>query len=264
MKTLTITASNRNRLDLSKNITKFFIKSLENQTCKDFEVLIADGGSDNYEELKEYFESRECEPLIRIVQEPLGEKFERAKLNNVGVRNANTEYIMTTDVDMFFAPLFVEELFKRIAPDVFVESRTMYWKGRLTGKIYRGELDPFNDIESCKIGRIKKRSTAGGCQCAHIDQWNKVRGFDEEFVGWGSEDFDLLTRMQRSGARVKWMGEGRDVINLFHQHHSKPNIAEDLACQKQNIKLLNRAMRGKRPYTANPNGWGGIYEDPAV
>jgi len=260
MPKLTIVASNRDRLDLEKNITKFFIKSLENQTRKDFEVLIADGGSQNYEELKDYFASRDCEPLIRIVKEPLGDKFERAKMNNVGIRNANTPYIMTTDVDMFFGPEFVQNLIDRVGPDVFVESRTMYWKKNVTERIYDGRLNPFENLEKCKIGRIKKRTTAGGCQCAHIDQWTKVGGFDEDFVGWGSEDFDLLTRMKRSGAQVKWMGESRASINLFHQHHPKPNLKEDLACQEVNKRLLNKAMSGNRPFKANPNGWGGIYD----
>jgi len=260
MKKLTITASNRDRLDLSKDITKFFIKSLENQTCKDFEVLIADGGSKNYEELRQYFDSRDCEPLIRIVQEPLGKEFERAKLNNVGIRNSRTPYIMTTDVDMFFGPRFVEVLFNKLGPNNFIESRTMYWKGGNCKKIYNGELNPFEDLDSCKNGRIKKRTTAGGCQCASIEQWEKVRGFDEDFVGWGSEDYDLLTRMKRSGANVIWVGESRGSINLFHQNHGKPNIKRDLECQEENKKLLNKAMSGKRPYAANPNGWGGIYD----
>ena len=259
MSILTITASNRDRLNLDTNITKFFIKSLENQTVQNFEVLIVDGGSKNFEELKEYFDSRDCFPLIRIIQEPLGEKFERAKLNNVGVRNATTPYIMTTDVDMFYGPEFVTQITNHLSPDVFIESRTMYWKSNNTKRIYSGELDPFNDLESCKNGRIKKRTTAGGCQCTSIEQWTKVRGFDEDFVGWGSEDFDLLTRMQRSTAKIIWVGESRESINLFHQHHSKPDVKGDLACQNENKKLLDKAMSGKRPYMANPNGWGGIY-----
>ena len=264
MKTLTITASNRDRLDLNSNITKFFIKSLESQSNKDFEVLIADGGSKNYDELKEYFESREVHPVIRIVQEPLGEKFERAKLNNVGIRNARTSYIMTTDVDLFFGKNFVDILLKVIAPNVFVESRTMYWKPVIAKRIYSGELDPFNDLNSCKEGRIKKRSTAGGAQCAHIDQWNKIRGFNEQFVGWGSEDYDVLTRMQRSKARIKWLGESKELINLFHQPHHKKSIEEDLACQEVNKRFLKKSMNGKAPCQANPDGWGGIYEKKDV
>lgn len=259
MKTLTVVASNRDRLDLNKDITKFFIKSLENQTNKDFEVIIADGGSNNYEELKEYFSSRKIEPSIRIVQEPLGEKFERAKLNNVGIRNSTTPYILTTDVDMLFGPNFISDILNLVDPNVFIESRTMYWKPDHINRIYKGELDPFKNLDSCKIGRIKKRTSAGGCQCSHMDQWTKLRGFDENYVGWGSEDYDLLTRMQRSKIKIVWIGESREGINLFHQYHPKPNIVQDLECQNINKKFLAKAMSGNSPIEVNPNGWGGIY-----
>jgi len=258
MKTLTIVASNRDRLDLKENITKFFLKSLAWQSCQDFEVLIADGGSKNFNELEDFFKSQSATP-IKIIQEKIGEKFERAKLNNVGIRNANTEYIMTTDVDMMFGPDFVKELLSRVGDNIFVESRTMYLKGLATKKIYKGRIDPLKDIDSCKIGRIKKRTTAGGCQCASIDLWNRVNGFDEDFIGWGSEDYDLLTRMVASGAKEVWMGENNKSINLFHQNHDKVSIKEDLKCQNENKKLLLKAAKGKRPFKANPNGWGGIY-----
>jgi predicted glycosyltransferase involved in capsule biosynthesis len=258
MKTLTIVASNRDRLKLKTNITKYFLKSLAWQTCQNFEVIIVDGGSHNFKALNDFFKLQSS-PSIRMVQEEIGEKFERAKLNNVGIRNANTEYIMTTDVDMMFGPDFVKELLSRVGENIFVESRTMYLKGLATRKIYKGKIDPLNDIDSCKIGRIKKRSTAGGCQCAHIDQWNKVRGFDEDFIGWGSEDYDLLMRMVSSGAKEVWMGESSSSLNLFHQHHEKINIKEDLLCQDKNKKLMMKAARGKRPFQANPNGWGGEY-----
>jgi len=257
-KTLTIVASNRDRLDFGTPSGKLFLDSLEAQTNQDFEVIIADGGSKNYDELEKFMAERVCEPHIRIVKEQLGEKFERARLNNVGVRNATTPYIMTTDVDMCFGAEFVDNLLSRVAPNKFVESRTRYWRGKLVNRIYSGELNPFTDLDSCQNGRIKKRTTAGGCQCAHIDQWTKVRGFDEDFIGWGSEDFDLLTRMMNSGAKVDWMGEAPDIVRLFHQPHAKPNIKEDLECQKKNQKLLKRVKMGQRPFTANPNGWGGI------
>jgi predicted glycosyltransferase involved in capsule biosynthesis len=256
-KKLTIVASNRNRLRLKEGSTRFFIKSLEMQTCKDFEVIIADGGSKNYKALKEHFESREVEPSIRIVQEPLGEKFERAKLNNVGVRNSETEYVMTTDVDMLFGPKFVEELLNNVGENVFVESRTMYLHPFMNKKIYKGEVDPWTDIDSIKKGRIKKRSSAGGCQCTSMKNWNRLRGFNEDFVGWGSEDVELLKRATKMGLKVKWMGESLPKINLFHQHHAKPDIKGDLECQEVNKKLF----RNSKQKSVNLNGWGGIYDE---
>lgn len=251
-KTLTIVASNRDRFDLSSNQTKWFLKSIESQTNKDFEVVIADGGSKNVEEIKEYFAKKE-DISMRVVDHQIGEQFERARLNNVGIRNAKTEYVMTTDVDMFFAPKFVGTLMSKLSPQVFVESRTMYWKGAFVNKIYSKNLDPIKDIDSCKFGRIKKRTSAGGCQCAHIDIWNKVRGFDEKFIGWGSEDVDLLGRMQGIGLRTIWMGEAEGSIMLFHQPHHK-DVVQDIKEQNKNKRIL--ALSTKREI--NPNGWGGI------
>ena len=252
MTQLTIAASNRDRFDLKSISTQWFLKSLENQTCKDFEVLIADGGSKNVEEIKDYFSNKD-RITMRVAELELGEKFERARLNNVGIRNAETPYIMTTDVDMFFGPKFVETLMEKITPKRFIESRTLYWKYQAAQLIYSGQLDPFVDLESCKIGRIKKRTTAGGCQCAHIDRWSKVRGFDEKYIGWGSEDWDLLTRMKMSGAKVVWLGESREEIMLFHQPHTK-NVKLELEEQHKNKKLLNKIV----DFKVNPNGWGGI------
>ena len=49
---LTIVASNRDRLDFNNMPSQWFLKSLEWQECKNFNLLIVDGGSKNYEEIK--------------------------------------------------------------------------------------------------------------------------------------------------------------------------------------------------------------------
>jgi len=253
MKKLTIATSNRNRLDISTNITKFFIKSLEMQTCKDFEVVIADGGSDNFEELEDFFSKREELPKIRIVKFKIGEKFERARLNNVAIRNSNSDYVLTTDADMFFAPTFVSEVLGEMDESTFLESRTLYWKPRTANSIWEGLVDPYEDMECCRIGRIMKRTTAGGCQCTHIKNWEKLRGFNEEMVGWGSEDVELLKRADRMKLKIKWIGESRESISVFHQPHSKISVKDDLECQR-----LNKRVYGKSEQRlVNLNGWGG-------
>lgn len=253
---LSIATSNRNRFYPSSNASKWFIKSLEQQTFKDFELVIADGGSDNIEELESFANNYKIFP-IKIIRFKIGEKFERSRLNNVAIKSCSSDYIMTTDVDMFFAPLFIETLFSHCSENTFVESRTMYWKQPLANDIYNGKLNPFFDLNSCKIGRIKKRTTAGGCQCAHKSLWNKVRGFDEKYIGWGSEDCDLLNRMAMSGAKIKWLGEEPDSIMLFHQPHGKPNIKGDLKDQNVNKRILSKITS----YRANPDGWGGNNND---
>jgi hypothetical protein len=165
---------------------------------------------------------------------------------------------MCSDADMMYAPKFVETLLGLTEQDVMVESRTMYLKDGIMSMIYSGEIDPEVNLAACKVGRIKKRTTAGGCQCMHIDAWNKIRGYDEAYIGWGSEDYDLLTRAGMSGLKIKWMGESVDSIMLFHQPHFKTAalVDRELNEQYKNKQLLNNI----KSYAANPNGWGGIYE----
>jgi predicted glycosyltransferase involved in capsule biosynthesis len=257
MKKLTIVASNRNRFDPFNNSTIWFIKSLQRQTCMDFELVIVDGGSRNIDEIKDFCKRAKFD--MRVVDFKLGKKFERARLNNAGIRNAKYPYIMTTDVDMFFAKEFVATLIKHLEPHVFIESRTMYWKPPIANAIYSGEIDPFEDLEAVKVGRIKKRTTAGGCQCAHIKQWEKVRGFDETMIQWGSEDYDLYLRISHVTSETIWMGERRESIMVFHQPHykSKEQVLDDLKHQNENKKTLILSRQNPSRHV-NRNQWGGL------
>ena len=246
---LTIVCSNRDRLSVDNIATKLWIRSIKNQTVKNFRVIVSDGGSKNYGEISKLLSDN-----ISCVQHVLGEKFHRNLLNNVGVRAAKTPYIMTSDVDMFYGPDFVKTIIENLNPTTWVQSRTMYWKGDIVHKINNGEIDPSKDINACRIGRIKKRTTAGGCQCGHIDIWNKVRGYDERYIGWGSEDVDLVRRVSMANFRVRWLGETLDSIMLFHQPHRKINYKQDLKDQYSNLRYYQNIRR----HDANPEGWGGI------
>ena len=253
---LTIVASNRNRLDLNSPSTQWFLKSIQWQNYKDFELLIADGGSSNYNELKEYFEKSHQDIPMRIIQHKIGEPFERALLNNVGIRNSKGEYAMCTDVDMLLSKNFVSTLINNVSENSFIESRTMYWKSKLINKIYSGELDPYGDLDKCKIGRIKQRTTCGGCQCTSVNNWNSLRGYNEAFIGWGSEDYDLLTRAALMRLNIKWLGGSIEDIMLFHQPHAKTEqqVKIDLEHQEKNKVLLKNIKH----YSTNINKWGGI------
>tara|TARA_R110000824_G_scaffold12226_8_gene53694 strand:- start:7814 stop:8530 length:717 start_codon:yes stop_codon:yes gene_type:complete len=235
-----------------------FFKSLEKQSFQDFELVIADGGSKNIKDLKKM----QLPFPFKVVSVIIGEKFERAKLNNVAVRNSTGDYAMTTDVDMFFGPNFFETVINRLEerPNAFIESRTLYWKPVVAKRVYKGELNPFEDLEACKLGRIKKRTTAGGCQCQSKENWEKIKGFDEAMVQWGSEDSDLLIRVSHLFP-VIWLGESREEIQLFHQPHAKTQsqVKEDLHHQEKNKKILNLSKKDPSR-KVNLDGWGGIYD----
>lgn len=248
---LTIIVPNRDRMSPDSKGTEFHLESIKRQTLHNFNYVLIDGGSKNFTELSEYVKSKNI-PNLSIMQRVLEGKWHKTLLNNYAIRRTDTSYIMTTDADIFFAKEFVEVLSSYLNPSEFIESRTLYWKDNITSKIYRNELDPFNNLEVCKNGRIKKRTTPGGCQCGHRDIWEKIRGYDERYVGWGSEDVDLLRRVGMAGYKTKWLGENRETIMVFHQPHGKIDYNEDMRDQNRNLGFYNSV----KTYEANANGWG--------
>jgi predicted glycosyltransferase involved in capsule biosynthesis len=255
MDRLTIVVPNRDRLDFTQLSSQYFLKSLQWQKCLDFEMVVIDGGSKNYEEIKKQLESNDKFKTI-VIQHKIGEVFHKTLLNNIAIRSIKDGYVMTTDADILFHPDFICELRKRLSPNVFVESRVMYLKPPTIEKLYKGEINQYN-IDAIKEGRIKKRTTPGAAQCMHRSNWDKLHGYDEEYVGWGSEDYDLVLR---AGMILKtvWMGESTKEIMAFHQPHSKTveQIKKDLAYQEENKKILSRIVNP----IVNPKSWGGISE----
>jgi glycosyltransferase involved in cell wall biosynthesis len=251
----TIIIPNKNRLFLPPYHTdqsNFLIKGLQNQSKKDFKLIIIDGGSDNYEIVKSNFEKiKEFE--VSVLSYPC--KWNKCFLNNYAIRRANTNYIMCTDADIFFEKQFVEYLSSHFKPDLFLESRTMYWKWDIFGKITRNELNPLDDIESCRHGKLKRQFTCGGCQCGHINIWNKVRGYDERYE-FGCEDQDLVRRVSRAGFSVYFIDDGlQGKTKLFHMPHEKIDPEGD----SQKCSINKRTyFRKVETYEANKNGWGGL------
>ena len=232
---LTIVVPNRNRLDFNRPASQWFLKSLCWQDNLGFELIVVDGKSNNYDGVKSYLEQN-TKFKTTVIQHKIGEVFHKTLLNNVAIRKASTEYVACTDADMVFDRKFIATVIPLLKPDTMIESRTMYWNGDVVKKIYGNELDPYNDIDTCKMGKTKKRSSCGGFQCMHRDNWAKLNGYNETVIGWGSDDIELLERAIIANIKVKWLGENNDIM-LFHQPHPK-NTAEDLKTQEKNKKTL--------------------------
>ena len=253
MNKLTVVIPNKNRLDINTNSTKWLLKSLQWQVCNDFfDVVFVDGGSNNYKEIKQFIESYNGKYSMKVLQKDI-EGWNKCLLNNFGIKNATGEYILCTDADMIFAKNFISTVIENLEENTFIEAKTMYLKGFISNRIYSGELDPYNNLDTCKVGRIKRKTTCGGCQCTHIKNWTKLRGYNEE-VAWLGEDQEILARAYRIQLNVKWIGEEWNNVMIFHQPHEvRNNTQEEL-----NKKWSNRYLSRHPNLDINKNGWGGM------
>ena len=97
-----------NRMNYLKNI----LLALENQTFKDFEVIIADDGSG--EDVKDYLEIIKKMPykIKHVYQEDKG--FRLSSSRNNGIRNANGDFLLFLDQDILMDKNFINDVVKSI------------------------------------------------------------------------------------------------------------------------------------------------------
>ena len=99
---------------------------------------------------------------------------------------------------------------------------------------------------------------AGGGFLCKTSLFDKLRGFDERYVGWGAEDNDFTERVIHDGARVKRCI--KDPI-LTHMWHFTNKTDKELvkANEYRLIALRDMILKNKfDPKTVNPDGWRGV------
>jgi hypothetical protein len=102
-----------------------------------------------------------------------------------------------------------------------------------------------------RLGPIRKLRTQHwrGARSCNLAVWrsdlDRVDGFDNNYVGWGLEDSDLLIRLLRAGVQRK---DGRFSTGVFHLWHplagpGLPSRNERLLMSVNNSSRI-RSIRG--------------------
>jgi len=211
------------------NLLRMVFAGLERQTFKDFEVIIADDGSDP-EIVKEITAMMPALPftLKHVWHEKKG--WQKNKILNEAILVAESEYLIFIDGDCIPHPKFIQEHIEtRLKGKVISGRRVMLTKNiseKLTvEKIRKGYLDYrvclpllkesiFNGkktklsymlrIRNKALRRLFIRDKVRNVIGCNFSVWKedllKVNGFDERFVNPGfGEDTDLDNRLRRIG-----------------------------------------------------------------
>lgn len=250
---LTILFAYRNR-DLSR--IELSLDSLKNQSRSNFKVLFIDYGS------KDEF----AVPLRNLVDKYAfaeykyiahqGLLWNKSKAFNFGIKESTTPFILTADVDLLFHPETIKILESIASHDSF----TLFNYGYLPKEVKPGMItnSSFENLEPKHYGDIN------GVGLFSKTALEKIRGFDEFFHFYGSEDVDLFERLENAGISCK-----REKRNLFlHQWHPRyPQKWENkltVVPRLSNVLRLNQQhyFRSKRENLIVPPfqiSWGNCY-----
>ena len=243
------------------------LRSLCIQIDQACEIIVADDGS-----TKETFETvnriRSEYPslYIRHVWQP-DEGFRLARIRNLAVQEARSEYLIFLDGDCVASPNFIKyhktlrevgwivygqriltskKFCERIENFEYSVESPRFWskcnflKNRILNNINRILPALYIPLNSLRKINPKKWQKIRGCNWAI---WKKdylrVNGSDETFYGWGSEDKDLAVRLLNAGVQIKSGIFGPYVLHLWHPIVSRDDDKDKIK------KVIERLENGQ-------------------
>lgn len=249
-------------ISVYKNIDflELVLKSLDYQTLKNFEVIIAE---DNIGEEMNKFIKQQKElyhfNLKHVRQEDKG--FRKCKILNEAIRASDSDFLVFIDGDCILHKKFIEEYAKRRNDKKCLFGRRVMLGEKITKKLLKtkdltklsffnllfsdsrhieeGLYLPFkfrNDylqIKGCNFGVSKKNMY-------------KINGFDEDYqectVG---EDTDVQRRLETIGIKIVSVKNRAIQYHLFHERKNRDNI------HARNKEIYNRKKEAGQYFCKN-------------
>ncbi len=238
---------------------RLVLLGLDEQDIDAFEVVVADDGSTKETaEIIERLRGRVRYRLKHAWQEDRG--FRAARARNLGVLQAEGDYLIFLDGDCvplrdfvrghrwlsgrgWWVPGHRVELGAGLTEQVLTQglpvTRWPLWRWAIAK--YRGQADRTVAALRLRTQVFRKRRPHKwkGAKTCNLGIWRddfmRVDGMDESYVGYGREDSDLVIRLINAGVYRK---EGRCATPILHLWHPD----QDRSAWGANDALLSEAL----------------------
>jgi len=217
----------------SPQYLQLVLEALRHQAVQPREVIIADDGSTlPTKQLIDRYRKLFTVPLIHSWIPDQG--FRAAKSRNAAIAKATGTYIILLDGDMLVTRHFIEDHLRMMEKGCYINGSRAY----LTEKATRKRLKQGNwRISFFSPGFRNRRLVMLRCpllhwlfrhnqsrhkhiHTCHIAFWKadciRINGFDERFVGWGSEDTDFGHRLEQAGLTMRKSKFLAPAAHLWH------------------------------------------------
>jgi glycosyltransferase involved in cell wall biosynthesis len=248
---------------------EFIFAALERQTLRDFEVIVADDGSDPaIGELIARSRSRAFFPIAHLWHEDRG--FRKNVMLNKAIGASQTDYLVFIDGDCLSHSKFLHDhASTRNGGSVLCGRRVNFSRqitDRLTIEQIRSgtfeklsasllldglmarssNLEDAIRIESGFIRTLLHRNRARilGCNFSVEKKWLElINGFNEDYRAPGiGEDSDVAFRLELAGARFTTL---RYKAILYHLHHPATQVGEE------NLRIYEQVVGSRNPVCRN-------------
>jgi glycosyltransferase involved in cell wall biosynthesis len=231
------------------NALDLCLKSVLNQSIYPNEIIIADDGSkDETKKIIEYYKGISKIPIIHVWQEDNG--FKLAEIRNKAIAKSSNPYIIQIDGDLILNKNFIKDHLMFSEKGVYLFGSRVNIQKTLLPELYKTKRISFNFFSK----GIKKRfrtlripllmslnkpkcsisTKLRGCNISFWkDDFIKINGYNENFVGWGGEDSEMIQRLHNIGIKGKRLKFSGIVYHIFHNEQSKKNLENNKDLERQ-------------------------------
>ena len=187
-----------------------------------FELIVSDDGSTDHTPSVVQEFGKSVDFPVRFVTHP-DRGFELSRTRNDGVRESEGDFLLLIDGDCAVPPDHVATHFNARCKGVVRGLETPIWLSEAQSNLidltsvgdgtFRREITWRQRFELKKralrssfyslIRHPRKPRLLGGNLGLFREDYERVNGCDQRFVGWGHEDDDLNARMRAVGMRLK-------------------------------------------------------------
>lgn len=181
----------------------------------------------------------------------------KPKCLNYAIKRTNTKFILSSDVDIIFPPNYLKEMVAVLKkePLSVVYSRMLDLPEDSVNSVR--ELDaydhpiPFDSLLNLATARGPGHENAG-INGTYAFFYQYLRGYDEFYEGWGSEDNDLKKRFVMLGLDISSI---YPTASYLHQWHPK---GEGVANFQESAHRNREYWEKTRSIVRNPHKWGDL------
>lgn len=242
------------------------LESIANQSIMPDEIIIADDGStQDTLDLIKLWQHKIKTPIIHSWQEDEG--FRAAASRNKAIAKASGAYIIMIDGDLILHPNFVKDHIKHSKENQFTIGTRVLLNEQYSNELLENNQQTFqlkasqiisnsknkinNSFLSTLISfRTKSYKQVRSCNMAcYKDDLLKVNGFNEDFIGWGREDTELVVRLLNAQIIRKNIKFNANVLHIYHKENSKKMLpTNDLILENVITQKLVRCTNGVDKY----------------
>lgn len=240
--------------------------SIKRQSVLPNEVIIADDGSTASTQLLiEQFQKSFPVNIKHIWHEDTG--FTKTVILNKAFKNIESEYIIQIDGDIILHKHFVKNHITFAKENTFLFGSRVSLKEAYSKKVLQNKIIKFSWLNSGLLRKTRaiyfplfniftkaKPQNSSKLRGCNMSYWKKdafaINGYNEDFVGWGYEDFDFAQRLVNKGVYSKRIKQAAIQFHIYHKEAPKGNteIGDNIqieTAQKKIVQCVNGIQKLK-------------------